>query len=112
MSPNEIKSVINEIAHNIPIDLQLSFESGFDIWLVYKYSVTTLILHDDEIHLIMKIPLADRDISVSLIRVYGILVPLPENTTANSKVGIFAQYDLRVSYMAISGGYIKRLTKS
>ena len=63
-------------------------------------------------HLIMKIPLTDRDISVSLIRVYDKLVPLPQNTTANPKVGIFAQYYLRASYMAISGGYIKKLTKS
>ena len=112
VSPNGINSVMDEITHKIPIDLQLGFESGFDIWHVYKYSVTTLILHDDEIHLIMKIPLTDRDISVSLIRVYDIQVPLPENTTANPKVGIFALYDLRVSYMAISGGYIKKLTKS
>ena len=52
------------------------------------------------------------DISVSLIRVYDIPVPLPQNTTANPKVGIFAQYDLRTSYMAISGGYTKKLTKS
>ena len=103
---------MNEITRKIPIDLQLGFESGFDIWHVYKYSVTTLILHDDEIHLIMKIPLANRDISVSLIRVCDILVPFPENTTTNPKVGIFAQYDLRASYMAISGGYIKKLTKS
>ena len=63
-------------------------------------------------HLIMKIPLADRDISVSLVRVYNIPVPLPENATINPKVGIFAQYDLRATYMAISGGYIKELTKS
>ena len=112
MSPNEIKSVMNEIAQKIPIDLQLGFESDFDIWHVYKYSVTTLILHGDEMHLIMKIPLTDRDISVSLVRVYDILVPLPENATTNPKVGIFAQYDLRATYMAISGGYIKELTKS
>ena len=79
VSPNEINSVMDEIACKIPIDLQLDFENGFDIWHVYKYSVTTLILHDNKIHLIMKIPLTDRDISVSLIRVYDISVPLPEN---------------------------------
>ena len=112
VSPNGINSVMDEITHKIPIDLQLGFESGFDIWHVYKYPVTTLILHDNEIHLIMKIPLTDRDISVSLIRVYDIPVPLPQNTTANSKLGIFAQYDLRASYMTISGGCIKKLTKS
>ena len=48
VSLNEIKSVMNEIAWKIPIDLQLGFESDFDIWHVYKYSVTTLILHGDE----------------------------------------------------------------
>ena len=78
VSPNEIKSVMNEIAQKIPIDLQLGFESDFDIWHVYKYSVTMLILHDNEMHLIVKIPLADRDISISLVRIYDILVPLPE----------------------------------
>ena len=60
----------------------------------------------------MKMPLTDRDISISLVRVYDIPVPLPENATTNPKVGIFAQYDLRATYMAISGGYIKELTKS
>ena len=59
VSPNEINSVMDEIAHKIPVDLQLGLESGFDIWHVYKYSETTLILHDNEIHLITKIPLAD-----------------------------------------------------
>ena len=112
VSPNEIKSVMNEIAQKIPVDLQLGFESDFDIWHVYKYLVTTLILHDNEMHLIVKIPLTDRDISISLVRVYDIPVPLPENATTNPKVGIFAQYDLSTTYMAISGGYIKKLTKS
>ena len=112
VSPNEIKSVMNEIAQKIPIDLQLGFESDFDIWHIYKYSITTLILHGDEMYLIMKIPLTDRYISISLVRVYDILVPLPENASTNPKVGIFAQYDLRATYMAISGGYIKDLTKS
>ena len=79
---------------------------------VYKYLVTTLILHDNEMHLIVKISLADRDISISLVRIYDILVPLPENATMNPKIGIFAQYDLGTTYMAISGGYIKKLTKS
>ena len=71
-----------------------------------------LILHDNEIHLIVKIPLADRDISISLVRIYDILVPLPENDTKNPKIGIFAQYDLGTTYRAILGGYIKKLTKS
>ena len=63
-------------------------------------------------HLIVKIPLTNRDISISLVRVYDIPVPLPENATTNPKVGIFAQYDLNTTYMAILGGYIKKLTKS
>ena len=91
--------------------MQLGFENDFDIWHIYKYSVTTLILHDDEIHLVIKIPLADRDIPVSLIRAYDIPVPLSRNVTTNSKMGIFAQYDLRTTYMAIYRGYIKELSK-
>ena len=71
-----------------------------------------LILHDNEMHLIVKIPPADRDISISLVRIYDIPVPLPENATKNPKIGIFAQYDLGTTYMAILGGYIKKLTKS
>ena len=52
-----------------------------------------LILHDNEMHLIVKIPLTNRDISISLVRIYDIPVPLPENATKNPKIGIFAQYD-------------------
>ena len=92
--------------------MQMGFESDFDIWHVYKYSVTTLILHGNDIHLIMKIPLADWDVSVLLIRVYDILIPLLDNSTTDSKVGIFAQYDLEARYMVVSGGYFKKLTKS
>ena len=50
---------MDEIAHKIPIDMQMGFESDFDIWHVYKYSATILILHGNDIHLIMKIPLTD-----------------------------------------------------
>ena len=103
---------MNEIAWKIPIDFQLGFESDFDIWHIYKYLVTTLILHDNEIHLIVKITLADRDISISLVKVHDIPIPLPENVTTGSKIGIFAQYDLSASYMAILGGYLKELAKS
>ena len=71
-----------------------------------------MILHDNEMHLIVKIPLTDRDIFISLVRIYDIPVPLPENATKNPKIGIFAQYDLGTTYMAILGGYIKKLTKS
>ena len=112
VSPKEIKSIMDEIAHKIPIDMQMGFESDLDIWHVYKYSVTTLILHGNDIHLIMKIPLTDRDVYVLLIRVYDILIPLPDNSTTDSEVGIFAQYDLEVRYMAVSGGYFKKLVKS
>ena len=80
--------------------------------MFYKYSTTTLILHEHEIHLVIKIPLADRDTLVSLIRAYDIPVPLTRNTTDNTNREIFAQYDLQTRYMAISGGYIKDLTKT
>ena len=111
MSPEELRLVLNKIARKIPVDLQFSFENDFDIWLIYKYSMTTLVLHDDEIHLVIKILLADRDIPVSLIRAYDIPVPLSGNVTIGSKMGIFAQYDLKTTYMAISRGYIKELSK-
>ena len=67
ISPEEIRSALNEIARKIPVDLQLSFENDFDIWHIYKYSAAILVLHDYEIHLIIKILLANRDIPVSLI---------------------------------------------
>ena len=47
-----------------------------------------------------------------LIRVYDIPIPLLDNSTTDSKVGIFAQYDLEVRHMVVSGGYFKKLTKS
>ena len=71
-----------------------------------------MVLHNNEIHLIIKIPLADRDIPVSLIQAYGIPVPLSGNVTVDSKIGIFAQYNLKTMYMAISRGYIKELSKA
>ena len=94
------------------MNLQLSFENDFNIWHVYKYSATTLILHEHEIHLVIRIPLADRDTPVSLIRAYDIPVPLSRNATDNTNREFFAQYDLQTKYMAISGGYIKDLTKT
>ena len=112
VNPEDIMSVLDEVIKKIPVNLQLSFENNFNIWHVYKYSATTLILHEHEIHLVIKIPLADRDIPVSLIRAYDIPVPLSGNATDSTKRTIFAQYDLRTNYMAISGGYIKGLTKT
>ena len=112
VNPEDIMSVLDEIIKKIPINLQLSFENNFNIWHIYKYSATTLILHEYEIHLVIKIPLADRDILVSLIRAYDIPVPLSGNATDSTKRTIFAQYDLRMNYMAISEGYIKGLIKT
>ena len=59
VNPEDIVSVLDEIIKKIPMNLQLSFENDFNIWHVYKYSVTTLILHEHEIHLVIRIPLAD-----------------------------------------------------
>ena len=70
------------------------------------------IYDEHEIHLVIKIPLADRDTPVSLIRAYDIPVPLSRNATDNTNREIFTQYDLQTKYMAISGGYIKDLTKT
>ena len=47
-----------------------------------------------------------------MIRAYDIPVPLSRNATDNTNREIFAQYDLQTKYMAISGGYIKDLTKT
>ena len=112
VNPEDIMSVLDEIIKKIPVNLQLSFENDFNIWHVYKYSATTLILHEHEIHLVIRITLADRDTSVSLIRAYDIPVPLSRNATDNTNREIFTQYDLQTKYMAISGGYIKDLTKT
>ena len=112
VNPEDIRSVLDEITKKIPVNLQLSFENNFNIWHVYKYSATMLILHEHEIHLVIKIPLADRDTPVSLIRAYDIPVPLSRNATDDTNREIFAQYDLQTRYMAISGGYIKDLTKT
>ena len=95
-----------------PKNLQLSFENDFNIWHVYKYSVATVVLHEHEIHLVIRIPLADRDTPVSLVRSYDIPVPLSRNATDNTDKEIFAQYDLQTKHMAISGGYFKDLTKT
>ena len=59
VNPEDIVSVLDKIIKKIPVNLQLSFENDFNIWHVYKYSVTTLILHEHEIHLVIRIPLAD-----------------------------------------------------
>ena len=53
ISPEEIRLALNEIARKIPADLQLSLENNFNIWHVYKYSIAILVLHNDEIHLII-----------------------------------------------------------
>ena len=45
VSPEDMKSVLDEIIQKIPENLQLSFENDFNIWHVYKYSVTTVIMH-------------------------------------------------------------------
>ena len=84
VNPEDIMSVLDEIIKKMPVNLQLSFENDFNIWHVYKYSVMTLILHEHEIHLVIKIPLADRDIPVSLIRAYDTPVPLSRNATDNN----------------------------
>ena len=47
-----------------------------------------------------------------MIRAYDIPVPLSRNATHNTNREIFTQYDLQTKYMAISGGYIKDLTKT
>ena len=60
----------------------------------------------------ISIPLADRDTPVSLVKSYDIPVPLTRNVTDNADKEIFAQYDLQTKHMAISGGYLKDLTKT
>ena len=69
-------------------------------------------LHEHEIHLVIRIPLADHDTPVSLIRSYDIPVPLSRNATDTTDREIFTQYDLQTKHMAISGGYFKDLTKT
>ena len=112
VNPEDMVSVLDEIIKKIPENLQLSFENDFNIWHIYKYSVTTVILHGHEIHLVISIPLADRDTPVSLVKSYDIPVPLTRNVTDNADKEIFAQYDLQTKHMAISGGYLKDLTKT
>ena len=49
---------------------------------------------------------------MSLVKSYDIPVPLTRNVTDNADKEIFAQYDLQTKHMAISGGYLKDLTKT
>ena len=112
VNPEDMMSVLDEIIQKIPENFQLSFENDFNIWHVYKYLVTTVIMHEHEIHLVISIPLADRDTPVSLVKSYDIPVPLSRNATDNTDREIFTQYDLQTKHMAISGGYFIDLTKT
>ena len=112
VDPKEMKSVLNKILNSIPIDMQLGFEENFDIWHVYTYSIATLLMQNDEIHLIMEISITDWDLTIKLIQVYDIPVPVSDNDNAHAEVGMFVQDDLSSNYLAVAWSDFRSLSKT
>ena len=102
-----VRQELVKIQKQLPPLIHLPEDPTENIWHYYKYLTVTTVSHDDNLILLLKIPLVDSDSLMILYRVYNLPI-------FNHHIGKSLMYNLEAKNFAITKDYkyITTLTDS
>ena len=107
IDPVHLRQELVKIQKQLPPLIHLPEDPTENIWHYYRYLTVTTVSHDDNLILLLKIPLVDSDSLMTLYRVYNLPI-------FNHHIGKSLMYNLEAKNFAITkdNKYITTLTDS
>ena len=97
ISPKDLKELLIEVESKLPNNFELPRNPRKDIWYFYKTLTSITYLEDNEIRIVLKIPLINTKEEYEVYRIYNLPLPM-----ANKQTNIMLKYTLETDMLMVS----------
>lgn len=102
ISPGELKVLLIEVESKLPMNYELPQNPKMDIWYFYKTLSCLTYIENDQIRIVLKIPLINTKSKYDIFKVYNIPVPF-HNMTGHIKTSHYlVKYELEAEVLMVS----------
>ena len=100
ISPKDLKELLTEVESKLPNNFELSRSPRKDIWYFYKTLTCITYLEDNEIRIVLKIPLINTREEYEVYKIHNL--PLPMHRVLPNQTEILLKYSLETEILMIS----------
>ena len=100
ISPKDLKKLLTDVESKLPNNFELSKSPRKDIWYFYKTLTCITYLEDNEIRVVLKIPLINTREEYEIYRIHNL--PLPMHRVLPNQTDILLKYSLETEILMIS----------
>ena len=97
ISPKDLKELLIEVESKLPNNFELPRNPRKDIWYFYKTLTSITYLEDNEIRIVLKIPLINTKEEYEVYRIYNLPLPM-----ATKQTNIMLKYTLETDMLMVS----------
>ena len=97
ISPKDLKELLIEVESKLPNNFELPRNPRKDIWYLYKTLTSITYLEDNEIRIVLKIPLINTKEEYEVYRIYNLPLPM-----ATKQTNIMLKYTLETDMLMVS----------
>ena len=97
ISPKDLKELLIEVESKLPNNFELPRNPKKDIWYFYKTLTSITYLEDNEIRIVLKIPLINTKEEYEVYRIYNLPLPM-----ATKQTNIMLKYTLETDMLMVS----------
>ena len=102
ISPKDLRELLIEVESKLPNNFELPRKPGDDIWFYYKTLTCLTYLQDNEIRIVLKIPLINTKEEYDIFKVHNMPLPVHHNQSSTSSVNVMVKYELETEMFMIS----------
>lgn len=100
ISPKNLRKLLIEVESKLPNNFELPKNSRKDIWYFYKTLTCVTYLEDNEIRIVLKIPLINTREEYEIYRIHNLPLPIQQKSTKQHD--ILLKYNLEAEMLMIS----------
>ena len=102
ISPVDLKVLLLDIESKLPNNYKFPENPRIDIWYFYKTLTCMTYLENDQIRIVLKIPLIDTRETYEIFRAHNIPFPFHNTSVTNTPVQLLAQHQLESEILMVS----------
>ena len=102
LSPKDLRELLIEVESKLPNNFELPRKPRDDIWFYYKTLTCLTYLQDNEIRIVLKIPLINTKEEYDIFKVHNMPLPIHYNQSSTSPVNVMVKYELETEMFMIS----------
>ena len=102
VSPKDLRELLIEVESKLPNNFELPRTPRDDIWFYYKTLTCLTYLQNNEIRIVLKIPLINTKEEYDIFKVHNMPLPVHHNQSSTSSVNVMVKYELETEMFMIS----------